>query len=67
MDRFYECENMLVIRPVDAIKPDSEPGLDIWLDLNRNYSELWPNIKKKKPGPGCGRLRERAGQIRQIL
>jgi ferredoxin len=58
VDCFYEGENMLVIHPdecidcgvcepecpVDAIKPDTEPGLDFWLDLNRKYSEIWPNI-----------------------
>src|SRR5262245_16015609 len=48
VDCFYEGENMLVIHPdecidcgvcepecpVDAIKPDSEPGLEKWLALN---------------------------------
>jgi ferredoxin len=65
MDCFYEGENMLVIHPdecidcgvcepecpVDAIKPDTEPGLDFWLDLNRKYSAVWPNITRKKPAP----------------
>ena len=63
VDCFYEGENMLVIHPdecidcgvcepecpVDAIKPDTEPGLDKWLELNREYSEKWPNITVKKP------------------
>ena len=49
VDCFYEGENMLVIHPdecidcgvcepecpVDAIKPDTEPSLDRWLDINR--------------------------------
>ena len=49
VDCFYEGENMLVIHPdecidcgvcepecpVDAIKPDTEPGLEKWLELNR--------------------------------
>ena len=65
VDCFYEGDNMLVIHPdecidcgvcepecpVDAIKPDTEPDLDFWLDLNRKYSEIWPNITKKKPAP----------------
>ena len=34
--------------PVDAIKPDTEPNLDKWLELNREYSEKWPNITSKK-------------------
>ena len=62
VDCFYEGENMLVIHPdecidcgvcepecpVDAIKPDTEPGLEKWLELNRKFSETWPNITSKK-------------------
>ena len=65
VDCFYEGENMLVIHPdecidcgvcepecpVDAIKPDTEPNLDKWLELNRQYSESWPNITTKKAAP----------------
>ena len=65
VDCFYEGENMLVIHPdecidcgvcepecpVDAIKPDTEPGTEKWLDLNRQYSAVWPNITRKKPAP----------------
>ena len=60
VDCFYEGENMLVIHPdecidcgvcepecpVDAIKPDTEPGIEKWLDLNRQYSAVWPNIQE---------------------
>jgi len=63
VDCFYEGANMLVIHPdecidcepecpVDAIKPDTEPGLETWLELNRKYSESWPNLTQKKPSPG---------------
>jgi ferredoxin len=62
VDCFYEGENMLVIHPdecidcgvcepecpVEAIKPDTEPGLEKWLEINREYSETWPNITAKK-------------------
>ena len=62
VDCFYEDENMLVIHPdecvdcgvcepecpVEAIKPDTDPGADKWLELNREYSEKWPNITQKK-------------------
>ncbi|MGI9406828.1 MAG: ferredoxin FdxA [Hyphomicrobiaceae bacterium] len=62
VDCFYEGENMLVIHPdecidcgvcepecpLDAIQPDTEPGLEKWLELNREYSEKWPNITMKK-------------------
>jgi len=66
VDCFYEGANMLVIHPdecidcgvcepecpADAIKPDTEPGLEKWLELNRDYSEKWPNITAKKAAPG---------------
>jgi ferredoxin len=59
---FYEGENMLVIHPdecidcgvcqpecpVEAIKPDTEPGLEKWLALNREYAQKWPQITVKK-------------------
>ena len=65
VDCFYEGENMLVIHPdecidcgvcvpecpVDAIKPDTEPGLEKWLRLNAEYTKVWPNITLKKPPP----------------
>jgi ferredoxin len=65
VDCFYEGENMLVIHPdecidcgvcepecpVDAIRPDTEPGLDQWLSLNAEYANAWPNITVKKDAP----------------
>src|SRR3984893_18458379 len=65
VDCFYEGENMLVIHPdecidcgvcepecpVDAIKPDTEPGLEKWLSLNAEYAKVWPNITVKKTPP----------------
>ena len=65
VDCFYESENMLVIHPdecidcgvcepecpVDAIKPDTEPGLEKWLSINTEYAKLWPNITLKKEPP----------------
>ena len=58
VDCFYEGENMLVIHPdecidcgvcepecpVEAIKPDTEPGVEKWLSLNAEYARIWPNI-----------------------
>lgn len=63
VDCFYEGENMLVINPdecidcgvcepecpVDAIKADSEPGADKWVEFNEKYAALWPNISESKP------------------
>ena len=37
--------------PVDAIKPDDEPGLEKWLLLNAEYAKIWPNITVKKEAP----------------
>lgn len=63
VDCFYEGENMLIINPdecidcgvcepecpADAIKPDTEPGLEKWLEVNAEYSRgAWPNITQKK-------------------
>ena len=65
VDCFYEGENMLVIHPdecidcsvcepecpVDAIKADTEPGLEKWLSLNAEYAKIWPNITIKGEPP----------------
>jgi ferredoxin len=62
VDCFYEGENFLVINPdecidcgvcepecpAEAILPDTEPGLEKWIELNAEYSEKWPNITEKK-------------------
>lgn len=68
VDCFYEGENMLVINPeecidcgvcepecpAEAIKSDTEPGLEKWLELNAKYSNIWPNITVKKDAlPGA--------------
>jgi len=65
VDCFYEGENMLVIHPdecidcgvcepecpIEAIKPDTEPGLEKFLKLNADFSKVWPNITVKKEPP----------------
>ena len=65
VDCFYEGENMLVIHPeecidcgvcepecpVEAIKPDTEPGAEKWLKLNADYAKTWPNITLKRDPP----------------
>ena len=61
VDCFYEGENMLVIHPdecidcgvcepecpPEAILPDSEPGIEKWLEVNREMAEIWPNITQR--------------------
>ena len=67
VDCFYEGENFLAINPdecidcgvcvpecpVGAILQDSELGVEVdkWLDINRKYSLLWPNITRKGTAP----------------
>jgi len=65
VDCFYEGENMLVIHPdecidcgvcepecpIEAIKPDTEPGLEKFVSLNADFAKIWPNITAKKPPP----------------
>ena len=62
VDCFYEGENFLVIHPdecidcgvcepecpAEAIKPDTEPGLDKWLKINTEFASIWPNVTVKR-------------------
>ncbi|MDC6465561.1 ferredoxin family protein [Pelagibacteraceae bacterium] len=62
VDCFYEGENMLVIKPdecidcgvcepecpISAIEPDTNEGAGSWVEINKKYSEMWPNITKKR-------------------
>ena len=62
VDCFYEGENMLVIKPeecidcgvcepecpVDAIEPDTNDETDKWVEINKKFSDSWPNISKKR-------------------
>ena len=82
VDCFYEGENMLVIHPdecidcgvcepecpADAIKPDTEPGLEKWLEVNTEYAKNWPNITQKKEPPARRQgFRGRGGQVRKVF
>jgi ferredoxin len=65
MQCFHEGENMLVIHPdtcidcgvceaecpVQAIKRDTEPGLEKWLHINAEFALVWPNVTAKKAPP----------------
>lgn len=35
--------------PIEAIIPDTDPRADKWLELNRDYSEKWPNLTHTLP------------------
>ena len=67
VDCFYVGENMLVIHPdecidcgvcepecpVEAIIPDTagDDDSDRWLEINRKFAEIWPNITRKGDPP----------------
>ena len=52
-DKCIKCKLMdcVEVCPVDAIKADTEPGSEKWLEINKQYSKLWPNISEKKDPP----------------
>jgi ferredoxin len=81
VDCFYEGENMLAIHPdecidcgvcepecpVEAIVPDTESGLEKWLELNAKYAEEWPNITRKgTPPPDADEWREVADKFQHF-
>ena len=61
VDCFYEGETMVVINPnecidcgvcepecpAEAILPDTEGGLEKWMEINATFSAQWPNITVK--------------------
>ena len=65
VDCFYMGETMLVIAPhecidcgvcepecpAEAIKPDTEAGLEGWIALNAKYAAVWPNVSEKGEPP----------------
>ncbi len=65
VDCFYEGENMLVIHPdecidcgvcepecpVEAIHPDTDEDSEEFIELNRKYADIWPNITRKGESP----------------
>ncbi|MBM3568958.1 MAG: ferredoxin family protein [Alphaproteobacteria bacterium] len=82
VDCFYEGENMLVIHPdecidcgvcepecpVEAIVPDTDTGLEKWLELNREYSTKWPNITRKGTPPGdSDSFKDQAGKFEKYF
>jgi ferredoxin len=82
VDCFYEGENMLVIHPdecidcgvcvpecpAEAIFSDADPqATPNWLEINRKYSAVWPNIpSKKNPLPDADAENGRAGKEAEL-
>jgi ferredoxin len=81
VDCFYEGENMLVIHPdecidcgvcepecpADAIRPDTEPDMEKWVEFNRTYSIAWPVIiTKKDPLPDANAMDGKDGKMQMF-
>ena len=78
VDCFYEGENMLVINPdecidcgvcepecpPEAIKADTESGLEKWLSVNAEYAKSLAQYQPE--GRGAGRRQGLAGRGRQV-
>ena len=78
VDCFYEGENMLVIHPdecidcgvcepecpVDAIKPDTEPGVEKWLAINADFAKAMAEHHRQEGA--AGRRQGLGGRSRQI-
>ncbi len=62
VDCFYEGKNFLAINPNEcidcgvcepecpagAIRSSEELNVEKWIEINAKYSNLWPNINKRK-------------------
>jgi len=44
--------------PADAIRPETEPDMEKWVEFNRKYPKLWPVNHKPRKTP-CPRHEER--------
>lgn len=81
VDCFYEGENFLVINPdecidcgvcepecpAEAIKPDTEPDTEQWIELNKKYAEVWPNITSQRdPLPNADDVNGKAGKLAEL-
>ncbi len=80
VDCFYEGENMLVISPdecidcgvcepecpIDAILPDSDSKGEKWVEMNREYSEVWPNITAARaPMPDAEKMKNVSDKMKE--
>lgn len=78
VDCFYEGDTMLVIHPdecidcgvcepecpADAIRADTEPDSNKWVDFNQKYAEIWPVITTQKPSlPDAKNQDGKAGKL----
>ncbi len=79
---FYEGDNMLVISPdgcidcglcepecaAEAIKSDTESGLEKWRELNATYAAIWPNISVKgEPPANADQFKDEEGKFEKYF
>mgnify|MGYP001186849460 FL=1 len=81
VDCFYEGKNMLVIKPdecidcgvcepecpIGAIEPDTNEGTEKWLEINKKYSDVWPNITEKKESPYGDKLKDEKNKFEKYF
>lgn len=44
--------------PIGAIQPDTDPGMEFWVEHNQKYAKTWPIITKVKSAPSDAKLWE---------
>lgn len=54
--------------PIEAILPDTDSRADKWLELNREYSEKWPNLTHTRPAlPDAEALKAEEGKFEKYF
>lgn len=82
VDCYYEGENTLVINPdecidcgvcepecpAEAILPDTDPKATEWMELNKKFSAIWPNVTHKKDhAPDAASHKGEAGKFEKYF
>lgn len=63
-DECIDCGVCVPECPVDAIIPDTVEGAAKWVDFNRTYAELWPQIKiKNTPLPDADHFKDTPNKL----
>ena len=80
VDCFYEGENMLVINPdecidcgvcepecpIEAITTDIDAS-KLMIDVNKEYSNIWPNITENKESPFGDKLKDEPDKYKKYF
>ena len=53
--------------PIGAIEPDTNEGTEKWLEINKKYSDVWPNIKEKKESPYGDKLKDEKNKFEKYF